>query len=201
MEEEEETEVTEFSGTVLNVIELLRQAHHENGRLHYYATADPRQRGHRIMPVTPLVFELFIYNSIYQVDWPASLKARRVENHPRDVERGFSETRQQLELERFLKRHVRGDPALLYKAFISIRDASLEGDWTAVVPDERISAEDGERFFERLRSLRETLRGTERPELFRATNSCWHLIAECRRYVYFVPQQHLSWVQDPCRDL
>jgi len=68
------------------------------------------------MPATPLVFELFIYNSIYQVDWPASLKARRVENPPRDVEHGFSETKQQRELERFLKLHVRDDPALLYKA-------------------------------------------------------------------------------------
>ena len=116
MEEDEETEVAEFSGTVLNVIEVLRQAHHENARVHYYATSDPGRRGRRIMPATPLVFELFIYNSIYQVDWPASLKARRVENPPRDVEHGFSETKQQRELERFLKLHVRDDPALLYKA-------------------------------------------------------------------------------------
>jgi len=186
MEEEEEAEASAITGTVVNLIEVLRQAHRENAKLYYYGTADPRQRGRRIMPVTPFVFELFIYNSIYQVDWPASLKARRVVNHPRDEEAGFSETKQQRELEKFLKPHVQKEPALLYKTFVPIRDAILEGDWTVVVPDARISAEEGERFFERLRSLRDMLRVTEKPEAFRANNACFDLIAECRRYVYLV---------------
>jgi len=185
MEEEEEAEVTRVSGTVGNLIEVLRQAHLDNGKLYYYGTPDPRKRGHKIMPVTPFVFELFIYNSIYQVDWPASLEARRVVNHPRDAE-GFTETKQQRELEKFLKPHVREAPALLYEAFLPIRDASLEGDWTPVVPDARISAEEGERFFEGLRSLRDMLLREERPQALRASNQCFDLIAECRRIVYLV---------------
>jgi hypothetical protein len=144
-EEEEESEVGGATGAVGNLIEVLRRAHIENDRLHYFGTQDPRKRGRRVMPVTPFVFELFIYNSIYQVDWPASLEARCVVNHPRD-EGGFTETKQQRELEKFLKPHVRKEPPLIYDAFLPIRDANVEGDWTAVVPDPRISAEEGQRF-------------------------------------------------------
>jgi hypothetical protein len=180
---EEEEEAGEVSRTVSNLIEVLRQAHRQNGQLHYYATSDPRKRGRQIMPVTPFVFELFIYNSIYQVDWPASLKGRCVVNHPRD---DFSETKQQCALEKFLKPYLRKEPALLYEAFIPIRDANLEGDWTAVVPDARISLEKGEHFFKRLRRLREILRGTELPEVLCVNKSCLNLIAQCRLYIYDV---------------
>lgn len=187
MAEEEEAIFTGVSGTPSNLIEVLRQAHRENGRLHYFATSDPKIRGRRTMPVTPFVFELFIYNSIYQVDWPASLQARQVVNQPRD---GATEPVQQRQLERFLKPHLKEEPALLYHAFIPIRDASLEGDWTVVVSDPRVSAEDGNRFFERLRQLRKILRDVDEPKALQVTNSCLELIADCR-----------SWVQDVGRDL
>lgn len=183
MEEEEVGESTEFSETVVNLVNVLRKAHGENGRLHYYATSDPKSRGHLIMPVTPFVFELFIYNSIYQVDWPASLKARIVVNHPRD---DFTEPKQQRELEKFLKPYVKKEPTLLYKAFIPIRDASLEGDWTAVVPDARISVEHGQRFFGRARKLREILRTADRPDGLKVNNSILDLIQECRLFIYDV---------------
>jgi hypothetical protein len=184
MEEEEEVDVTEIGAAVSNLIALLRVAHNENRHLHYYATREPNNsRGRSIMPVTPFVFELFIYNSIYQVDWPASLKAGCVESHPRDA---MTETRQQDELERFLKPHIREKPGLLFGAFKPIREASLEGAWTKVVPDARISAAEGEHFFERMRRLRNMLRETERPEALRVNNQLFDLIKNCRRYVYLV---------------
>jgi hypothetical protein len=91
---------------VVSMIDVLRNAHSDNGTLFYYSTKDPSVVGEKIMPVTPFVFELFIYNSIYQVDWNASWKTRKVTYHPRDVDeqnkctvcsRGpsFSESKQQ----------------------------------------------------------------------------------------------------------
>ena len=179
-EEEEEAEVTEVGEAAMNLIDVLRRAHQQNGRLHYYATSDLQRRGRSTMPVTPFVFELFIYNSIYQVDWPASLRGRQVVNH-----QDCTESKQQRELEKFLKPHLREQPALLYGAFTSIRDAGLEGDWTAVVADSRISAKEGDLFFERLRRLREILRVTGQPEALHV-NKCLDLIANCRWYVYLV---------------
>ena len=102
-EKEAEAEVTKVSGTVFNLIEVLRQAHRENGeREYYYVTKNPKGRGRRPEPITPVtdfVFELFIYNSIYQVDWHESLKKRRVVDH--------KETNQQRELGDALKPYVR----------------------------------------------------------------------------------------------
>lgn len=186
MESEREPEVFEVAATVSNLIEVLGNAHTDNGKLYYFGTVDPEERGHEIMPVTPFVFELFIYNSIYQVDWPASLKSRCVVNHPREVEAGFSETKQQRELEKFLKSYVRKHPALLYESFLPIRDATLEGVWTTVVPDPRISTEQGARFFEHLRQLRDILRSTSRPEDVQVNETCFKLIEDCRYYVYLV---------------
>jgi len=182
-EEEEEDDATAATGPVFNLIAILQQAHQENGRLYYYATSAPGKPGHSIMPVTPFVFELFIYNSIYQVDWPTSLKARQVIAHP-GGEQGFNEPKQQSELEKFLRGYVRGKPSLLYEAYVPIRDMELEGDWTEVVPDERISIGEGKDFFERLRSLRAMLQAPR--ENFVASKKCFALIAQCRLYVYLV---------------
>jgi len=171
-----------FSSQVAGLIAVLRQARRDNEQLYYYATLDKNRPGRSIMPVTPFVFEFFIYNSLYQVDWSASLQAGCVRNHPET----FTETKQQSKLEKFLKPHIREEPALLYKAFLPIRDATLEGDWTAVVPDSRISAKDGECFFDRLRVLQTRLHNTNQPEQLQVNNSLFDLIGKCRWYVYLV---------------
>ena len=171
-----------FSSQVASLVAVLRQAHRDNEQLYYYATPDKNRPGRSIMPVTPFAFEFFIYNSLYQVDWSASLQAGRVVNHPED----FTEIKQQSKLEKFLKPHIREEPTRLYEAFLPIRDATLEGDWTAVVPDSRISAKEGEYFFDRLRSLQTILHNTSQPEQLQVNNSLFDLIGECRRYVYLV---------------
>ena len=170
-----------FSDQVATFIGELRQAHQDNEQRDYYAK-DQSDQLIPIMPVTPFVFEFIIYNSLYQVDWSDSLQTGCVKNHPEC----FSETNQQRKLEKFLKPYVKKEPGLLYKAFLPILGTALKGDWLEVMPDPRISAEEGKRFFRRLRSLQARLSNTDPPKKFQVNNSLFKLIENCRWYIYLV---------------
>ncbi len=173
-----------FSDQVADFICQLHKMHQDNGQCTYYAKEQSEQLI-PIMPVTPFVFEFFIYNSIYQVDWDDSLRTEGVKNHPR----GLKEAEQQEKLEEFLKPYIRKEPALLYEVFLpirNIRDTTLEDDWLEVSPDSRITAEEGKRFFRRLQRLQALLSNAGQPDNFRVNDSLFELIGECRYYIYLV---------------
>lgn len=66
-----------FSGEVATFICKLHKMHQDNDERDYYAK-DQGGQYVSIMPLTPFVFEFFIYNSIYQVDWPTSLETEYI---------------------------------------------------------------------------------------------------------------------------
>lgn len=173
-----------FSNQVADLICELHKMHRDNKQRTYYAKdqSSPKERFIPIMPVTPFVFEFFIYNSIYQVDWCASLQTECVENHP---SRSYEAT-QQDKLEKFLKPYIRKEPRLLHEAFSPICSTNLAGDWLEVVPDSGISAVKGRRFFRQLRELQNRLRTTDKPEEFQVDNSLFDLIRNCRGFIYRV---------------
>ena len=158
--------------------------HQDNKQRTYYAKdqSSPKEQFIPIMPVTPFVFEFFIYNALYQVDWCSSLESGCIKNH---LGHPYEAT-QQKELEEFLKSYILKEPRLLYKALSPIRHLPLEGDGPKVVSDSLISAEDGQRFFDRLRELQARLSNTDPQGELQEVNSLFRLIRKCRRYIYKV---------------
>ena len=72
MEEEEE-----YDGEgVADLIDTLHAAHLDNARLHYYARG-PQNRIISQMPLTPFIYEFFLFNSLYQIDWEKLVDERR----------------------------------------------------------------------------------------------------------------------------
>ena len=68
---------------IRNLINVLHVPHTDNAKLQYYAkTID--NRPYSIMPHTPFVYELFIFNSIYQIDWKNSEIAGDLRFHSRE---------------------------------------------------------------------------------------------------------------------
>lgn len=178
-------QITQFTYPVVEFVNLLNHAHNDNQRLRYFA-ADASERlknPKTIMPVTPFVFEFFIYNSLYQIDWDATLKAGSLQHYNREL----SESKQQCGMEKFLKPYIKRDPTCLKEAFAPIRTLSLDGDWTAVVPDSRISTHDGEKFFSRMRKLQEAIFGAESLSANLTINSALlDDINQCRYHLYLV---------------
>ena len=170
-----------FSHQVADFICELRKMHQDNDERDYYAN-DQGGQYVSIMPVTPFVFEFFIYNALYQVDWCSSLESGCIKNH---LGRPYEAT-QQKKLEEFLKFYILKEPRLLYKALSPIRHLPLEGDGPEVAPDSRISAEDGKRFFDQLRDLQTLLSDTNPSDEFQWVNSLFRLIRKCRLYIYKV---------------
>jgi hypothetical protein len=84
------------------------------------------------MPVTSFVFELFLFNSLYQYDWEKSLEQGHLVLHDSKT----TQASQQHSLERFVKNRCMEKPWLLRRAFAPLcHIEDLDGPWTKVVPD------------------------------------------------------------------
>lgn len=172
-------------------IDTLHSVHLDNSRQYYYARQWNRNgsaRSRPIMPATPFVFEFFIYNSIYQIDWTESEKSGSRADHPTiQDEEGYSprptEGSQQSSLEKFLKEKCRIKPELLIRAFEPLAHLrKLEGEWTRIRTESPKKLKEGEHFFRRIRELGEMQRqGTLEP-----TRKVFDKIGNCRRFVYGV---------------
>lgn len=62
-------------------ISVLHGVHCDNSKLQYYAER-PGVGRFSIMPLTPFVYEFFLFNSLYQVDWEKSSDATDLVYHP-----------------------------------------------------------------------------------------------------------------------
>jgi hypothetical protein len=175
--------------TLASMINTLHQVHLDNSRQYYFARQWSRnglERSRPIMPATPFVFEYFIYNSIYQIDWAESEKSgNRVEHPVSQDEEGntsrLTEGKQQSLLEKFLKE--RCSKELLVRAFeplAHLRD--LKGSWTRIRTESPDKLKQGNDFFRRIWELGEMQRqGTLEP-----TGKVFRKIGNCRRFVYGV---------------
>jgi len=139
-----------MAGKIENLVKLLKDAHEENRQLHYYATeACDSNITREIMPVTPFIFELFIYNSLYDIDWRKSLSESEIVNHSIQMREG----EKQKSLEVFLRPICEADESLVHSAFGKLAGIELSGNWTLVQPDNRIDIERGKQFFAQLRKI------------------------------------------------
>lgn len=163
------------------LIDVLHAAHCDNARLQYYAER-PDGRRISIMPVTPFVYEFFLFNSLYEIDWAAS-SPDHLALHPDDV----SEPRKQHAFLAFLRQHARQRPADLFRAFEPLLYVDrAQGEWTRVTPDARISAAAGDAFFRRIRELQDLLGQAGQASAMPTTKRVFELLGECTHFVYRV---------------
>jgi hypothetical protein len=133
------------------------------------------------MPATSFVFEFFLFNSIYQYDWQTTFDQDQLRSWP--VEE-LKERQQQERLEKFMRTHCRSRPEILKRAFAPLQHLEdLDGKWTTVNPDSRITQEHGRSFFTKLHKLRGAFSSAEPPQ---PTCALFELIKDCRYFVYLV---------------
>ena len=164
-----------------NFIDILHQAHCDNSKQRYYAEQGRRHRS--IMPLTPFVYEFFIFNSLYQVDWKRSYDEKKVIFNPED----FNEAKRQREFTKFVKNRAKNTPAYIYRAFGPLAYfPKTVGKWTNIVPDARIKEEDGERFFNKIRKLREIVENCDSPHDMPTSEQVFELIDDAIYFIYLV---------------
>jgi hypothetical protein len=177
----EEDEELPDKGTE-ELISVLHQVHCDNSRLQYYAE---RPGGGRvsIMPLTPFVYEFFLFNSLYQVNWEASNEESGLVFHEED----FSESKKQRAFISFIKQYATLKPADLYRAFEPlIHIDKTRGEWTRVTPDSRISTSDGEKFFSNIFQLQTLLEQCKAPADIPTSKKIFDILKDCTYYIYLV---------------
>ena len=170
------------SHEIINFVDILKKAHDDNAQYRYYAKREHQTKLRSMMPVTPFVFEFFLYNSIYQVDWEKSIESGTLQNHSSDL----TDSQCQRRLEKFLKLHGRVSPNLVHEAFLPLMALELNGDWLAINPDSRISVEHGQRFFGELEKIRRAISTAKKPEELSINSRLFDSVEACRHYIYLV---------------
>ncbi len=169
------------------MIDTLHQIHLDNSK-QLYLVKQRMERSRAIMPATPFIFEFFLYNSIYQVDWENTEVNGHKTEFPVDLDENgrpmrWPEGKQQKALEKYLRKKCQQDTALLHRAFAPIGQLpDLDAPWTRIRTEDPAKAEKGEQFFKRITELRNFVNSSD----LLPTRSVFELIGECRYFVYNV---------------
>lgn len=180
IEEPEELEALEKEPNRIaeEMISVLHRVHCDNSELQYYAER-PGGRPFSIMPLTPFVYEFFLFNSLYQVDWEASSGASGLVFH----EGGYESTKQRAFIN-FVKPHAIKKPADLYRAFEPlIHIDRMEGEWTRVTPDSRISTSNGAKFFSAILKFQTLLGQCKTPQDVPTNKRTFDILVNCTYYI------------------
>ena len=167
--------------TIDNFLDTLHRAHCDNARQVYYAKRHFGQL-QSTMPATSFVYEFFLFNALYQYDWHTTIEKGYLTSWSEDD--GKSEAAQQARFEKFIRDRCRGNSELLKRAFDPLSHLDdLDGSWTTITPDDRITSKNGESFFVKLAKLRDIVASGETVLVSR---SLFDLINDCRFFVYLV---------------
>lgn len=165
-----------------NLIDDLYGPHLDNVAYQYYAR-DIRSgiRTHSMMPHTSFVYEFFLFNSLYQVDWSSS--HRSVIYHSRE---DCGESKMQRKFISFLKERSADYPQYIYRAFFPLIYFETAGEWTSVVPDSRIDEEKGDNFFKNINLLKSLLESCKTPSEMPTSNKTFDILQKCTYFIYLV---------------
>ena len=168
----------ETSTTVKNYIDAMHQAHLDNAAMVY--SGQQAGRSQTLMPATPFIFDYFIYNSLYSVDWNACEDQREMVYFDRSD--ALSESKQQEAFENYISRKTGKSFKIFHQAFEPFAYIDLTGDWTQTLATGRISKGDGYKFWQRAQRLQEILNTSSD----RISNKTTDMIREMSRFVYLV---------------
>ncbi|MEI6068622.1 MAG: hypothetical protein WCP96_14865 [Methylococcaceae bacterium] len=180
------------------LITVLHSVHCDNSKLQYYAEGSSGKRV-PMMPLTPFVYEFFLFNSLYQVDWNTSNEKNELIFHPKND----GEFTKQKALLSFIKTYAKNKPADLYRSFEPLLYIErTEGPWTQVTPDSTISDEDGKKFFRDILELQTILKQCKNPSDISTNKNTFDILRECTRFIYNVRNNifHGSKTLDEARE-
>ncbi len=168
----------ETSTTVKNYIDAMHQAHLDNAAMVY--SGHQGIRSQTLMPATPFIFDYFIYNSLYSIDW----KACEVEGEVVYFDRSeaLTESKQQLAFEKYISCKTDKSFKIFHKAFEPFAYIDLTGDWTQTLANGRVSKEDGEQFWKRAMALQALLNESKE----KISRDDLNLVKQMRFFVYHV---------------
>ncbi len=177
---------TDMTDEIENLLDTLHHAHRDNARQAHYARSR-RNEEHSTMPTTSFIYEFFLYNSIYQYDWEKSLASGILTAWPREGEEGKTELFQQNQLEKFIRKKCQENPTIISRALAPLAELhDLNGNWTNVTPDARITLECGQRFFKKIALLSERVKTAPSNGNLEPTQTLFELINVCRCFIYLV---------------
>ena len=168
--------------SITSLVEILHKVHCDNSTQEYYAV---RQGAHRIstMPLTPFVYEFFLFNSIYQIDWTQSYNNNKIIYNSNDE----AEFTKQKQLIQYLKDYAKNKPGILHRAFeplLYITD--LDGEWIHINEDLRITKEDGDKFFARIKELQRLIQVSYESDKISGIKRIFEIIKEATNYIYLI---------------
>jgi hypothetical protein len=169
--------------SIENFLASIHHAHLDNARQVYVAKTIGSGQGERgVSPVTNFVFEFFLYNSLYAVDWKSSFAECRLVYHDRADK--ITESKMQNALEKFCRQKCGdGSSKILVEAFLPLAGLNdLAGAWTHITPDDRLSAKDGSGFFEKITEIGQLAAN----DALGPTKRTFELISSCRYFAYRV---------------
>jgi hypothetical protein len=165
-----------------NYVDTLHRTHMDNARSCYQAVYGPNS-ANTISPITNLIFELFLFNSLYSVDWDSTFKEDSLTffDTGRD---GPSEPKKQREFIKACKHRIDSSTQfVLADAFSPLAGhLTSDRDWMRVQPDDRITTELGEKFFRDIVWIANT---AQERSLF-ADKVTFKAIDSCTYFVYLV---------------
>jgi hypothetical protein len=180
--------------SIHDFVSALHQSHLDNGRMVYYAAMATHEKRNDdiepVMPVTPFIFEYFLYNSIYQHDWIFSDTSGQLATHGQDGRRPGREGEQQEKLiNEYLKPCCDQRPELLKKAFAPFAHlVDLDGEWTKIIPDSKLDAKSGENFFNSVRNIQNMassgISSDVVPHIFQDINTCREFVGKVRNNIF-----------------
>lgn len=164
-----------------NLISMLYAVHRDSSRLQHFARDSSDNSERSTMPVTAFVYEYFLYNNLYSIDWNESQGERSVIYHPLDK----SESSKQQSLEDYFRPIANENPHLVANSFKVLIPIPFKGPWRQVNPDPYISIKDGDAFFKALEDLIEFIKLPE-GDLKQKMGKVFSRIQSGRLFVYKV---------------
>ena len=162
--------------TVSSHIHQLRMVHEDNHTLRYFAEY-PNATILSTMYLTPFVHQYFIYNSLYQWNWPISIQDNKF------ISLTNREEEQQEAFVNFIRENLHPSAEEINRAFVDIEVFDIIGSWTKIEPDDYITVEEGDKFFADLRNFQEILRklrisanSENLPEFYKHINDIRHFL-------------------------
>ena len=169
-----------MSSQIAQFLLTLSEVHKDGLDLHHFAEKRGSSKRRSTMPVTAYVYEFFIYNTLYSIDWNLT-QAKEEISYYSDKKEGYK----QQEFENFLRKLAEDNPSILKKNFMLLKEIPEDAFWIKVIPDSNITLESGEDFFLRLNQLIDLIKVTE-PKLRANMGSIFDRIQRCRKYIYYV---------------
>lgn len=160
--------------TVDTFVSSMNALHNINIRRDYLAYDESTYE--KITPLARFVFEFFIYNSLYRVNWERSV-SREIVHH--NSER-CTESQQQSAFEHFIQARIGMETTILKRAFSRPLRHNMQNRLSAYF---RESDQKCQRFFQDFQSL---CKMPEDSLNFESPDDFFQKIENCRRFVYSV---------------